>query len=320
MYQLFEEVGPVRTHQFVRNGQKLWVEESGNPDGIPVFFLHGGPGSGCSPQHRRFFDPRRFRVLLHDQRGCGHSKDENSLIENTTQEILADLGFIQDILKIPSWILFGGSWGATLALLYAEAWPERVAGMVLRGTFLARREDLDWFIGPIGVRRFYPEAWAAIPELSGLGDSDEVIAWISAGVHSDSAATRWKTASAWEQWGAIVTLDNPSRERLPPSDERAERIIEQSRIELHYARHRYFIRENQILKEIGRISKIPTVIIHGQKDLVCPCAAAHLLNQSMPLSLLRILEHSGHVPSDDAMIKALIQATEEIADIGFEGT
>lgn len=318
MRLLYDDIEPYLTHQFVRDGQLLWVEESGNPAGVPVLFLHGGPGSGCKAHHRRFFDPARFRILLHDQRGCRHSAGPWNPEKNNTNEILQDLKFIREILGISQWLLFGGSWGATLALLYAEAWPLTVIGMVLRGTFLARREDLDWFIGPLGVRRLYSEAWATIPELSSLKDCDEVIATLSAGVHSEDSATRWRMASAWELWGAIVTLNNPSRERLSFDDERADRVIQQSQIELHYARHQYFLRDNQILGDIGHVSGIPAVIIHGQKDLVCPCASAYLLNESMPRSTLRILEDSAHVPSDDAMIAALIQATEEIAEIGFK--
>jgi proline iminopeptidase len=226
---------------------------------------------------------------------------------------------IQNALEIPSWILFGGSWGATVALLYAEAWPERVAGMVLRGTFLARREDLDWFIGPQGVRRRYPEAWAAIPEFAGLREASEIVGLLHAGIHSKYAVTQWRMASAWEQWGAVVTLGDLSRERVSLTDERAEKIIQQSRIELHYAHHHYFIRENQILEAIDRVSQIPAVIIHGQKDLVCPWAAASQLHQLMPLSRLCMLENSAHIPTDTAMIAALVQATEEVADIGFKG-
>ena len=311
--------GSIRIHQFIRDGQTLWVEESGSSSGIPVVYLHGGPGSGCKPQHRNFFDPHRFRVLLHDQRGCGHSAQGSVLTQNTTQAILEDLLHIQNVLELPSWILFGGSWGATLALLYAEAWPERVAGMVLRGTFLARRADLDWFIGPRGVRNRYPEAWTSIPEFACLGEASEIVGFLHAGIHSEDAATQWQMASAWEQWGAIVTLGNPCRERLSPSDERAEKIIQQSQIELHYAHNHYFIRENQILEEIGRVSEIPAVIIHGQKDLVCPSTAASQLHQLMPLSRLCMLENSAHIPGDDAMIAALVRATEEIADIGFNG-
>lgn len=318
MRTLYDDIEPYLTHQFVRDGQMLWVEESGNPAGIPVLFLHGGPGSGCKTHHRRFFDPARFRILLHDQRGCGHSAGPGNPEKNNTNEILQDLNFIREILGISQWLLFGGSWGATLALLYAEAWPLTVIGMVLRGTFLARREDLDWFIGPLGVRRLYAEAWATIPELSSLKDCDEVIATLSAGVHSEDPATRWRIASAWELWGAIVTLNNPSRQRLLFDDERADRVIQQSQIELHYARHQYFLRDNQILGDIGHVSGVPAVIIHGQKDLVCPCASAYLLHESMPRSTLHILEDSAHVPSDDAMIAALIQATEEIAEIGFK--
>ena len=312
-------LGSIRIHEFIRNGQTLWVEESGSPSGIPVIYLHGGPGSGCKTQHRNFFDPRRFRILLHDQRGCGHSAQGSVLTQNTTQAILEDLLHIQNALKIPSWILFGGSWGATLALLYSEAWPERVAGMVLRGTFLARQEDLDWFIGPKGVRRHYPEAWAAISEFACLSEVSEVVGSLHAGIHSKDVVTQWRMASAWEQWGAIVTLGDPSRERLSLTDERAEKIIQQSQIELHYAHNHYFIRENQILEEIGRVSEIPAVIIHGQKDLVCPSTAASQLHQLMPLSRLCMLENSAHIPGDDAMIAALVRATEEIADIGFNG-
>lgn len=319
MQLLFEEKGPHRTHSLMRDGQPLWVEESGNPEGIPVLFLHGGPGSGCKSYQRRFFDPIRFRILLHDQRGCGRSSEDSLLKLNTTQEILADLEFIQTSLKIHRWILFGGSWGATLALLYGEAFPERVAGMVLRGSFLARRQDLDWFIGPLGVRRIYPELWESIPELAFLDEAGDIIDSLSAGIASDHYETRLASATAWEHWGAIVTLGHTSRERLSPHHEQVEKVIQQSRIELHYAHHNYFIRENQILEEIDRVSEIPAVIIHGRRDLVCPCDVAILLNQAMPRSKLHILEQSAHIPSDNAMIAALVQATEEVAYIGFQG-
>lgn len=317
MHSLHEAFAPHRIHDLVRNGQRLWVEESGNPKGIPVLFLHGGPGSGCKPHHRRFFDPERFRILLHDQRGCGHSSDGASIAQNTSQEILADLEFIQTTLNISRWILFGGSWGATLALLFAEEWPDRVAGMVLRGTFLARRQDLDWFVGTHGVRRIYADAWNALGEMASLSDSVEVIESLYNGIFSGDSEVCWRTAAAWEHWGAVVTLGQPSRTRFQSTDEEALKVIQHSSIELHFARHHYFIRENQILENIARVSGIPTVIIHGRRDLVCPCDAAILLNQSIPQSKLSILETSAHVPSDDAMIAALVEATHQIAHAGF---
>lgn len=319
MRSLYDDIEPFRTHRFVRNQQVLWVEESGNPAGIPVLFLHGGPGSGCKVHHRRFFDPSRFRILLHDQRGSGHSKDRWDLDSNNTHEILQDLKFIREALGLSRWLLFGGSWGATLALLYAQAWPLTVIAMVLRGTFLGRRRDLDWFVGPLGVRTIYPEAWRDLAKETAMDEDKATIESLYTKVCSKNPKVRWQTARAWEAWGATVTLGQTSRTNLKLSDDRALRVIQQSTIELHFAHNNYFIHENQIIEDIERISGLPTAIVHGARDLVCPCDTAFLLNQLIPQSKLYILENSGHVPSDDAMISTLIEATEEIADIGLEG-
>ena len=300
----------------MRDGHVLWVEESGNPEGVPVLFLHGGPGSGCKPHHRGFFDPQKFRVFLHDQRGSGASSDPADISKNTTQEILLDLKFIQDALDIPKWLLFGGSWGATLALLYAEAWPNRVAAMVLRGAFLAREQDLSWFVGPLGVRRIYPEAWRALLSMTGLNEDADVVESLHQMLlcENNDSATRLCAAQAWEYWGGVVTLGQAQRPLIDLNADRSVQIIRQARIELHYAKHRYFIEENQILQQICNVSSIPTVIIHGRRDLVCPPDVALALHGGMPHAKIRILEESAHVPSDAAMISALIEAAEEMAE------
>lgn len=305
------------SHRLEREGQTLWVEESGNPEGIPVLFLHGGPGSGCTAEHRRFFDHQRLRILLHDQRGCGLSHQGPGLSTNSTDEILKDLEFIREHLGIERWILFGGSWGATLGLLYAESFPATVYGLVLRGTFLARKQDLEWFLGETGVRKSYPEAWKVFCSAVGWDQEglDPLLDFLYRGVMSEDLSISWPMAQAWERWGAVVTLGDPKRPPHPFEAGRADAMVRKAQIELHYARHAYFIRENQILENTACIPGIPTVIIHGDKDHVCPVSVAYELADALPNASLRILKDSGHIPNDDAMISALIEAVEDIAQM-----
>lgn len=314
MRVLFENTEPYKTYQFVRNGQLLWVEESGNPMGLPVLFLHGGPGSGCKPHHRGFFDPRKFRILLHDQRGCGQSIGNLDRSSNTTQQILEDLNFIQDALAIPKWLLFGGSWGATLALLYAEEWPSRVAAMVLRGAFLARERDLEWFIGGDGVCRIYPEAWRSLMASAECADPSELVKLLNAGLHGANESEVQRLALAWQQWGRVVTLGDATSISDAADSQHVAQVISQASIEVHYAHHRYFISENHILQNISRVSSIPARIIHGRRDLVCPPDVALSLLDAMPHAKLELLESAAHIPADLSMVSALIEATEEMAE------
>jgi proline iminopeptidase len=313
MKTLYPDLEPYATHRHPRDSHHIHAEECGNPDGIPVLFLHGGPGSGCKPYHRCFFDPARYRIVLLDQRGAGRSAPQGELSHNTTADLVRDIEYLRRELQVERWLLFGGSWGATLALLYAQKHPAKVAGLILRGTFLARRRDLDWFIGAEGVPRIYPEQWehllAALPEAE---RADPLPALYRCLTGNDEVARR-RAAREWDLWGSRVVLGeafDPSRLHEHVSAE----MVSQARIELHYAVNRYFLEKNEILDGCGRIAHLPAIIIHGRRDLVCPVEAAWSLHRRLPESALRILPQAGHIATHDAMIDALVEATDAMAE------
>ncbi|WP_348757270.1 prolyl aminopeptidase [Candidatus Methylocalor cossyra] len=311
MRDLYPEIEPYAVHRFKRGGHQLYVEECGNPSGVPVVFLHGGPGSGCKPDHRRFFHPEKYRIVLWDQRGAGRSLPRGELRHNTTADLLRDLEYIRQQLRIPSWLLFGGSWGATLALLYAEQHPARVLGLVLRGVFLARPQDLDWFVGPGGVRCIYPERWEQL--CAGLSEderADPVAALYRRLTGADELARR-RAARDWALWSGQVIFGEAFD---PEAGGEHAALVDQARIELHYALHRYFIADNAILDQCQRIARLPTVIVHGRRDLVCPVEGAYRLHRCLPGSLLRILPEAGHIASGPAMIDALVTAADTMVE------
>ena len=314
MRVLYPLIDPYQVHHLERDDHTLYIEECGNPSGIPILFLHGGPGSGCKPYHRSFFDPARYRIIILDQRGSGRSLPSGSLIQNTTQHLLDDLKFIQNHLNISKWVLFGGSWGAALALLYAEHYSNLVAGLVLRGTFLARTSDLDWFIHESGAQKIYPEAWDMLLKSIPVSDHHHPVDYLYRAVMGFDEIAQRRAARAWELWGGQVVLGeafDPSRlESHVPIE-----IVHHAQIELHYAVNRYFIKENQILDHIDRVAHLPTTIIHGRKDLVCPVESAWTLHKTLPESTLEILPDAGHIASTDDMIDALIRATDDMATL-----
>lgn len=311
MRELYPEIGPYAVHALeVGDGHILHVEESGNRDGIPVLFLHGGPGSGCKAYHRQFFDPARYRAILFDQRGAGRSQPQGELKANTTPHLLGDMERIRRRLNIESWLLFGGSWGSTLALLYAERHPKLVRGLVLRGVFLARRRDLEWFTGD-GVRRIYPESWRRLESLLPPSERNDPIPYINAVLNGADELARWRMAREWLYWGGQVALgeafDPAQAEDLPPGG------LQQARIEAHYAANGYFIGENEILRDAGKIAHIPTLILQGRRDLTCPVDGADALHRALPESSLEILPLGGHIAGTPDMIDALVRAADAMA-------
>lgn len=314
MIELYPAIEPYAVHALdVDGGHRLYVEECGNPRGLPVIYLHGGPGSGCKPFHRRFFNPEQYRIILLDQRGAGRSLPSGCIENNTTQDLVADLETIRGRLGIDRWLVYGGSWGSTLGLLYAQAHPERVSGMVLRGTFLARRRDLDWFVGD-GVRRIYPERWAEFMSVLPGGVHDDLIAALHDLLLGADELAQRRVAKAWTSWGEQVAqgeaFDAADLDKQSPAG-----MLQKARIELHYAVNRYFIEEDQILRRRDRLPQIPIILIHGRRDLVCPIESAHLLRQSLPAARYHILPLSGHLPLGDEMIDALVSATDEMAAV-----
>ncbi|WP_327114285.1 prolyl aminopeptidase [Nocardia sp. NBC_01730] len=303
----------------VGEGQSLYWEVSGNPDGKPVVFLHGGPGSATAPFHRQFFDPDAYRIVLFDQRGCGrstpHVADGASLEHNTTQHLIADVEALREQLGVERWQVFGGSWGSTLALAYAQRHPERVTELVLRGIFLVRRKEIDWYYnGAAGY--VYPEEWAKflapVPEAE--RDQDLVEAYHHL-LHSADDEAASAAAVAWSTWeGATSSL-------LPQPDRVAEMAqprfaLAFARIENHYFRHGGFLDEGQLLRDIGAIAHIPAVIVHGRHDIVCPAVSAWDLHRAWPGSELRIVDDAGHTANEPGITHHLVEATDRFAKAG----
>lgn len=295
----------------VGDGHSVYFEECGSASGIPVVFLHGGPGSGCKPSHRRFFAPDKYRSVLVDQRGAGRSTPFGAVDANSTPRLAADLERIRRRLGIEQWVLFGGSWGAALALYYAETYPQRVLGMVLRGTFLARRRDVDWFFTD-GASRMLPRGWSEFKQV--VGDPPDMIGYLHETVFGGDPAAAERVARAWSRWSQeVVTyaIDNTGAE----GEEPLSAVMAKTRIELHYASNRYFLRENQLLEDVHRLPPVPVTIIHGQRDLTCTPDAAWALHRAIPGSSLRLLRTAGHLSGETAMTDALLDAADEMAGL-----
>ena len=313
MRELYPDLRPGNTVMLDVGGpHRIYLEECGNPAGIPVIFLHGGPGKGCNERHRRYFNPKEYRIVIFDQRGSARSTPQGCIRENTTQDLISDMERIRTTLGIDRWLVYGGSWGAALGLLYAEQFPKRVTGMILRGTFLARKSDLDWFSGN-GVGRLLPDYWEKFMESVPEQDRRNPVASYYSRVHGDDPADRLAAAKAWSEWsGRVVTylMTEGSMESMPD-----EQVLNEVSIETHYAEHGYFIEENQILRNIDRIPQIPVIIVHGRRDLTCTLSASWDLHRSLPQSELNIVPNGGHLAGEGVMIDALVGATDRMIDL-----
>ena len=314
MRDLYPEIEPYRTERLpVGDGHTLYLEECGNADGLPVVFLHGGPGAGLSPYHRRFFDPARWRVVLFDQRGAGKSEPFASLEANTTQDLVADIERIREHLGIQRWLVFGGSWGSTLALAYAEAHPGRVAGLVLRGIFLARDEELRWFNEMDGgARCIFPERWARFRDFIPEAERDDMIEAYWRRLDSADEAVRLAAARAWSAYegGSTTLVHDPD---APGDFDEPHKAVSLARLEAHYFRNGMFLGPGQLLRDIDRIRHIPGVIVHGRYDIICPVKTAFDLHQSWPEVEFHIVL-AGHSASDPAIVDKLVEATGDFAD------
>ncbi|QCU91078.1 prolyl aminopeptidase [Thiomicrorhabdus sediminis] len=311
---LYPACTPYAQHSLqVDSIHSLHIEECGNPEGIPVLFIHGGPGGGYAPIHRQFFNPEAYRIVLFDQRGCGKSHPHACLTNNTTAHLIEDIEKIRRHLQIDQWLLFGGSWGSTLSLLYAQAYPERVLGMVLRGIFLCRQQDVDWFYQQ-GADRFYPEYWQDYIEPVDEEKRGNMIEAYHEILTSDNEVARMRAAEAWSIWeGRTSTLrtdDDIVSHFGDPSH-----ALAMARIECHYFFHESFIEQNQILANCDTIKHIPTTIIHGRYDMVCPINQAFDLKEQLPEAQMVICNHSGHSAFEAEITLALVSATDEFIEI-----
>lgn len=307
---LFPPVEPFERMMLdVGDGHEIYVEQCGNPAGEPVLVLHGGPGGGCSPSMRRYFDPERFRIVLFDQRGCGRSRPHASVVANTTWHLVADIERIRAQLKIARWGLFGGSWGATLALLYAQAHPDSVTRLILRGPFLMTQRELDWFYGG-GAGRFWPENWRDFTAIIPEEERHDLIAAYHRRLFSGDRPTEIRYARAWTRWEnglAAIGSDGYSSEAPP------DYALAFARLENHYFTHRgWLTSDDQILANMGRIAHLAGVIVQGRFDMICPPEQAYRLHQAWPASRLVIAPLSGHALSEPVLTSELIRAVHDL--------
>lgn len=312
MYKLFPEIEPYTTHRLaVEAPHVLHVEECGNPEGLPVLFVHGGPGAGCENYHRRYFDPEVYRIVLFDQRGAGRSTPHASLERNTTWHLVADMERLRGHLGIERWVLFGGSWGATLSLAYAGTHPERVLGLVLRGIFLCRPWEIRWFYQD-GANHVFPDHWqdfvAPIPEV----ERHDLLRAHYRRLTGEDEIARMRSAEAWSVWeGRTATLrPNPSVIEHFASPHTALAL---ARIEAHYFVHDTFLEPDQLLRNAHRLQGIPGYLVHGRYDMVCPLASAWDLHRAWPQAKLEIIPDAGHSAAEPGIVSALVQATIGLA-------
>lgn len=312
MSQPFPPIEPYATGRLdVGDGHELYWELSGNPHGLPAVFLHGGPGSGSGAHHRRLFDPARYRILLFDQRGAGRSTPQGGLEQNTTWHLVADLERLREMIEAETWLLFGGSWGATLALAYAEAHPERVSAMVLRGVFSGRQRELDWFYGR-GASLLFPDRWADFVAPIPDAERGDLIAAFRNRLTDPDRAVRARAAAAWAGWEArTVTLRGGGH--AGSGDGATDGTIAFARIENHYFLHKLWLREGQLLAEADRLAGIPGVIIQGRYDVVTPAHTSWALHKRWPEAEYRLVEGAGHAFSEPGILAALVDATNRFA-------
>ena len=309
--KLWPEIEPYETgHLKVSDIHEVYYELCGNPKGKPVFVLHGGPGASISPYYRRFLNPETFLVVLHDQRGCGQSKPKFELRENTSPHLVKDIEKLRNHLKLEKIILFGGSWGSTLGLAYAETYPENVSGMVLRGIFTAAQDEMDHFYRG-GVRPFFPETYEKLEQAFGNNPTPQAI---YEKVNSKDPADRLRYGQAWTAYEVKLAKLHYPEERLQyilTSEELADVVVSLALIENHYMANGCFFEQGQLLRNASRIKDIPTILINGRYDMICPPFNAYRLNKRLNNSKLVIVERAGHSMDEPYIEQALVRAMKE---------
>ena len=287
----------------------LYWEVSGNPSGIPVLFLHGGPGAGASAEHRRFFDPACYRIVILDQRGSGRSTPLGETLNNTTPHLIADIERLREHLQLRKWCLFGGSWGSTLALAYAQAHPERCSALILRGIFLSRKSEIDWFL--YGMRSFFPEAWERFASHIPAHERDDLLGAYSRRLNDEDRKIRIDAAKHWSAYeGSCSTLLASASTLAHYSDERV--ALGLARIEAHYFANGSFMKEGELLSGIDRIRHLPGIIVQGRYDMVCPIRSANDLHHAWPEARYIVVPDAGHSAWEPGITVQLVTAMEEL--------
>ncbi len=305
---LYPPIEPFETGRLERDPpHALYWEQSGRPDGQPVVFLHGGPGAGASPEHRRFFDPAHYRIVVFDQRGAGRSNPLGELSANTTPHLIADIEALRERLGIERWLVFGGSWGSTLAIAYAEAHPERVTGLVLRGIFLCRKQEIDWFL--YGMRWIFPEIWRRFAEAVPEAERDDLLGAYHRRLVDPDPEVHMPAARSWSTYeGACSTL-RPSPETVAAFGEDTM-ALGLARIEAHYFKNGIFLEDGALLDNVERMRRIPGTIVQGRYDVVCPIATADEFARAWPEADYVIVPDAGHSAMEPGIRRALVAATE----------
>ena len=306
--RLYPQIEPYRRFKLpVDDTHELYVEMCGNPEGKPALVLHGGPGAGCSPFMRRFFDPKRYKIILYDQRGAGKSTPTASLQDNTTWDLVEDIERIRAHLDIRNWLIFGGSWGSTLGLLYAQRYPDRVTDIVLRGVFTMSASELDWFYAG-GAARFFPEAWADFVDPIPQEERDDLIGAYYRRLTDADDAVQIRFARPWVRWENATAVLRPARGSPPVNGAYARAF---ARIESHYFKNRGWLdADDQVLRDMPRIADIPGTIVQGRYDVICPPHTAVSVAEAWPGSELVLINDAGHALSEPGITSALIEATD----------
>ncbi len=307
-YNLYPEIAPFQTGLLsVSDTHQIYYEQCGNPEGHPIVFLHGGPGSGCNAAQRRFFDPKFYRVILFDQRGCGRSRPLASTKNNTTADLVEDIHLLKAHLNIEQWLVFGGSWGSTLALAYALTYTSDISGLILRGIFLSRTQELSWFLGESAL--FYPEAWNKLTDYLPADERGNVLSAYEKRIFSDDIKISAPAACAWNAYeSSIMSLipDNGNGKPIPDDIQ-----VARARVQIHYIANHCFVAQYDFLNNVSKLSHIPTTIVQGRYDMVCPPLTAWELKQAMPHAELKIIADAGHSGMETGTISALVAATEQ---------
>jgi proline iminopeptidase len=293
----------------VGDGHRVYVEQCGNPHGIPVVVLHGGPGGGCSPAMRRYFDPTHYRIILFDQRGCGRSRPHASVTNNTTWHLVRDIELIRERLEIEQWVVFGGSWGATLGLVYAITHSARVAHLVLRGVFLMTKRELDWFYGG-GAGAFWPDVWSRFTEMIPEDERDDFIQAYNRRLFSGDLAMETRFARAWASWeNTLASIANDG----PGGDSPAEYARAFARLENHYFLNAGFLEhDGWIESNLDSLASVPGTIVQGRYDMICPPLSAHRLHEAWPRSRLSFVPRAGHALSEPGISAELVRTMDAL--------
>ena len=309
LYTLYPEISPYHATWLERpHGHKIYVELSGNPHGKPIIFLHGGPGGGTNPKQRQFFDPKHYQIILFDQRGCGQSKPLGETNGNTTQDLLSDMEAIRKHFDIKRWIIFGGSWGSALALAYATQYPETIKALILRGIFLSRKTELDWFLDE--VKAFFPEAHQTLLDFLPDDKRDGLVKNYSELVFSNDLKISGPASISWNRFeSGLLKLLPQAEDNTILTDEDIQNEIARARVQLHYIKDQCFIDGKKILEEVKQLKDIPTTIIQGRYDMVCPPITAYELYQCMPHANFIMVPDAGHSASELSMTSELVKAT-----------